>query len=981
MNPKKHIVYLIICYISSLGQAQIPDFTSIKTDDGLSGNFQWSVNSVARDHKGFVWFITMGGLNRWDGYSVKSYTKVSSSNRDLPNNQLSAIAIDKNDNLWLGTQDEGIIFFDTKKETFTAFDFRKVSKVNIDFKQINTLHVDRNNKLFILTGFQGLYTYDIDKKILDVYSTFNTEVDNSASYFTFIDDNKLLVAASKGIYLVHSKEKFDYYPKPYEYFVRSILPLTDGTYHIFLQNSAHHYILNTNTKSLRLQKNREAHIAINGFVDQKNNLWISYMDCVLTKENVASGAYDKYPFFTELYGEKVPVGMIGILNSVDNKTYFMSLGSGAGMIDHREQFISPFLSKYYGNFKIINNNFYASKGSSIYTLDKQTWKPWIRLEERFSNHYIVSYHLSPMKGVFVSHCGQLGALSHFDALGKLQSPGIPMHCSVYFNQVENDSLCWETNSNVPIGSPYPIKFVGNYFTQLSGKKISDFKLRHYTVLKNGDIWMATFKDGIYRVYNDRKQYETFNSKNSALKSDNIYYILEHSNGDIYVSTDVGVHIWSPSLKTFRFLNLPENLSSSQIYGMIEDKNNNIWFLLKDRFLGYNTSTHQMYTLTIADYYKVEVENELQMDKNGMIYYQGYNGIHRFNPDLFLKGDAPNDVIFTDLFVKRNRVYPGDTIGLLNSSIMNQNTLVVPYKHRDLGFSFISIDGKENDLTYYYKLSGYNEDWIATTDERTIHFTNIDAGDYTFEVKALSGNGKETKHISKIKITVLAPWYQKWYAYVLYTFVLSCFLYLIYRYRINQLLKYQALRTKISSDLHDDVGTILTGIAMQSEMMSYEKSEQDKTQLLDLSGMSRNAMERMRDIVWALDSRKDSYDDLIIRMKEYAETMLSTKNLTYQFDVNISIGLSDINPEQRQNIYFIFKEAIANIRKHSNANHVHISISRSSKNTEISIKDNGTTIQKGEYSGQGLINMAMRAKKIHAQISIETHDGFTIKIIF
>jgi ligand-binding sensor domain-containing protein/two-component sensor histidine kinase len=982
MNHKSRmfISCLFTCLFYTI-TAQKPDFTFIKQNDGLSSNIQWSTNAVAVDKKGFVWYITMGGLNRWDGYNVKSYTKVSNDNRDLPNNLLTAIVIDKDDNLWLGTQEEGIIFFDTKRELFTPVAFKQNGNDQIVFRQINKLIIDRHNGLYILGGFQGLFKYDITTKKLEAFTKLNTKIGGNASNFILTKNNKILVGATNGMYYLHSKDTLDHYPKPYEKYIRSILELPDGTFHIFLQNVKSHYILDQRKKTFVEYPNKLPHLALNGWFDKSNNLWISYMDGILTKENLLTHDMVQYPNFTKLYNNDVPVGLMSMSTTADDKTYFMSLGSGAGIIDHNQKLVTPFLSNEYGQLQIIGNDFYCTKGHTLFKWSGGKMTKVAQLEDKYADNYIHGYHISKRHGIWISHVGHRASISHFDYNGKLLQPGLPINCGATYSDAIGDSLIWDYNHG--INPKLPIKFVGKYFTDLSGKKYPDFAAKHYKILKNGDIWVATFNDGIYRVYDGRQKYEVLQNKNNQagyLKSNNPYYIFEHSNGEVYVCTDMGIDIWDPKVKKFNPLNLPDHISSSKFLSMIEDLKGRTWILLNDRLLCYDPSSKQLFLLPLEDQHNIEAQNHLQIDSQGYIYFQGYNGIFKFDPEKFLNSKEPNDVIITDLFVNRERVYPSDAYYILDTAIMIQQNITVPYKYRDLGFSFVSIDGKDHDVTYYYKLNGYQHEWTLTKAERTIHFTNLDPGSYTFEVKAVAGNGKSSK-ISTISIKVTPPWYQRWYAYLLYFVTLSSIMYTIYRYRINQILRYHNLRTKISSDLHDDVGSILTGIAMQSEMMTYTQDEQENSLLTELSQMSRDAMERMRDIVWALDSNKDKYENLIDRMRAFAEQQLPLKNISHEFTIDEVNGTQSIAPDVRQNVYLIFKEAITNIVKHSNGDKVVITFTQQNGKNILTIADNGTTTPSIKSDGSGLLNMNQRAVNIGGRLDIDKSNGYVVRVEF
>lgn len=193
-------------------------------------------------------------------------------------------------------------------------------------------------------------------------------------------------------------------------------------------------------------------------------------------------------------------------------------------------------------------------------------------------------------------------------------------------------------------------------------------------------------------------------------------------------------------------------------------------------------------------------------------------------------------------------------------------------------------------------------------------------------------------------------------------------------------KREAFRAKLSSDLHDDVGSTLTGLAMQSELLSNFVDGKLKQNAENIAALSREAMTRMRDTVWAIDSRKDKVDDLIGRMQDFAQTNLITKEIVFIFNTNLVDKNLKIEPEVRQNIYLIFKECIANILKHSNATEVNANLSIANKILHLRISNNGVlNSSEIKTSGVGLNSIKDRAIKMNGKYEITSQNGFTIKI--
>jgi len=185
-----------------------------------------------------------------------------------------------------------------------------------------------------------------------------------------------------------------------------------------------------------------------------------------------------------------------------------------------------------------------------------------------------------------------------------------------------------------------------------------------------------------------------------------------------------------------------------------------------------------------------------------------------------------------------------------------------------------------------------------------------------------------------------------------------------------------LRGKISRDLHDEVGGLLTGISMQADLLRLKAAgaeDSDARPVLAIGENSRQATQMMDDIIWAVDARNNDQESLTDRMKHIATQLLEPLNIELSFD--FEPGERKIPQSVRQNLYLIFKEAVHNISKHSNATAVRIGLRMTSSNIELAVCDNGTASKKSGTPGRrgnGLRNMQLRADQLNAYLSC----GFT-----
>ena len=206
-------------------------------------------------------------------------------------------------------------------------------------------------------------------------------------------------------------------------------------------------------------------------------------------------------------------------------------------------------------------------------------------------------------------------------------------------------------------------------------------------------------------------------------------------------------------------------------------------------------------------------------------------------------------------------------------------------------------------------------------------------------------------------------------------------YMITNYRSQQSELIEQLRIKISSDLHDEVGSILSGLAMQSEIMEFTASEDQKEKLHHLATMSRNALASMRDTVWALDARKDNWQSLMDRLYEHANETLSVKDIAFQMELSGMETQETLPLNFRQNLYLIAKEAITNTAKYSNGTQMTIQISKNEEGLNVKIHDNGQVDTANmNTSGLGLSNMKLRAERMGGSLAIDTQEGFAIVVV-
>ncbi len=184
--------------------------------------------------------------------------------------------------------------------------------------------------------------------------------------------------------------------------------------------------------------------------------------------------------------------------------------------------------------------------------------------------------------------------------------------------------------------------------------------------------------------------------------------------------------------------------------------------------------------------------------------------------------------------------------------------------------------------------------------------------------------------------------------------------------------------RISSDLHDEVGNLLSGITMQTQMLPVIPEENKTDFIKEIGQNTRRAVSTMRDLVWSIDSRRDLMD----RISDACQQLLEPAGFQYEFDISGDLDqLKKLNPKAKKEIFLIAKEAINNIVKHSNGDEVSIALAEKNRQLELIILDNGTQSQNTSTSGQGLENMQHRTQQINGELKVhQNSQGYEVKLL-
>ena len=551
------------------------------------------------------------------------------------------------------------------------------------------------------------------------------------------------------------------------------------------------------------------------------------------------------------------------------------------------------------------------------------------------------------------------------------------------------------NNNYFLSNSYSLSLSEeNFYKNSKGEDaFNNTKINTIVEDDNGNIWLSTY-NGLYKIntllelekYPEYKYY-----KNDSIKFTDRFtklYYTQNNKGWLFNRYKIGFL----NLKTNKLEHYTTNkeINLIQIYDILPINNHSIWYASRTGVGYYNFLTkekkHFDKTHTLIDDFNVKYLT--QRPQTGEIIATSTNGLHIFHPDSLIKKQAQKESISknTQLILNNYSVLYHNKKEEIFTDCINYKPESILLNYNDklltINYELVNYDYPKRHR-FKTKLEGYDNDWSNSTSQKFIRYNSLPPGNYLLKIKGSFGDGIWSKNQLSIPIKVKQAWFRTWWFYLLILLLLSSITFFLSRYyyhlKLNQQKEIENLRTKISVDLHDDVGSILTGLSMQAEILEHQTKGNYKKNISRISYLSRDAMLRMRDAVWAMDSRKNNWKSLIDRMNEFAAETLELKNIAYQIKYKEEQIHKTLTNLTRQNLYLIYKESITNILKHSNATKVKISIFKDNGSVKMKIKDNGSITKQITSAGLGLTNIKMRAKKINAEVIIKQQKGFSIEI--
>ncbi|HEX3168022.1 MAG TPA: triple tyrosine motif-containing protein [Chitinophagaceae bacterium] len=507
--------------------------------------------------------------------------------------------------------------------------------------------------------------------------------------------------------------------------------------------------------------------------------------------------------------------------------------------------------------------------------------------------------------------------------------------------------------------------------------------------------------GVFYIYRFEGGFTTFNPDSGKFKvyhhdasdplsvgNESCHAWIESKNHLVWFGTSGGgIGVFNPATEKFRTFTTNDGLVQNNVASLTADNNGHYWagtygglscFIPpNDPFAPGCKITFHNYD--IGDGLPSNLMNLVSAycDTDGtMLFGTRDKGMFYFHPDDLKDNEFIPPVYITEFRLKNKLVSVHDSNSVLPSPIEFTKEIRLNYKQNIISFSFAALNYTRPEKNQYkYMLENYDKDWIVTdASRRFANYTNLNPGTYVLKVKGSNNDGVWNETPTEIKIIITPPFWQTTWFRVLVALAVAAIIYSFYRYRIGQILLLQRIRNKIAADLHDDIGSTLNSISIYSEVAKKDETRRDHA-LTMIGESSRKIIDSISDIVWAINPQNDSFDKIIFRMKSLTHNLLKAKKIDCTFKTDESFSKINLPMEIRKNFYLIFKEALNNLVKYSEATKASVFVTCEGRNITFIIRDNGIGFNSATIPlGNGINNMKRRAEEISADLNIESQPG-------
>ncbi len=973
------ILIALLSFIVSSSFTQVktvPVLYTLSEKDGLTDNV---VNCFFEDSRSVIWMGTSSGLNSYDG-SIISNFHPNITGTSLADEVVNGICEDNRQTLWLATGN-GLCAYQLFTKTFSSFRMPAGGEASNRFYSIAI----SGNMLFLATE-AGLVTFDINTHVFTRYNI----PDAIANRVT-----KIMTDSKQRTWLATYNGLWRYEPASHE-FTACDQPANDPSFD---------------------------ELVTDVFEDHAGQIWFGTWNKGIKKINPENNTVENFFHYknnngnvTSITEQQTPGGGYRIWES-----------SNVCSPDPATQSFSYLYTGTAADSKpLLSNRLFCSSDNLLWISTTTGVKIYNPVKQYFQTTILSSYvpltsqgiALYPLKDRFLLGGEGGSSLMLFNNSVKLvKNLSSVIHSGQAVMQIQQDAkggywLC-TSNGLLYFDSTFSRRrlFLHNDRDEASLPK--DF-LNASLVRNNGEVWLLPWRRGAWRIDAAAQQFYRVTTPNgdTLLKTANLSKAIEDNNGNIWLTDySAGLFRYNPrngvvdnvigsrrlsniycidgrvwtvtaseifctdinTAKTETWL-LPAGKNKYE-YDFIPDGRGWLWIATKTGLVAFNMQTHVFKTFSEDDgLFMNNVEVTMARLSNGNILLAGTTYATVFSPAMAEQQTGSLPLLFTGARVGEREKIAEDSI------------LHFSWGETNISFHWALLHySNPRGNQYYYKLEGVDKDWQLAGNHGQVSYNSLAPGSYLFYYKASTSDGVMSGTKS-IRVIIHPPFWKTWWFIFVGIALASLLFYSVVRYisqrnlkeKLLRLEKEQAIekeRNRISRDMHDDLGSGLTKIAILSEVIRTQPLRDDAT-LDKISETARGLVDNLDEMVWALNPKNDSLDKLAAYIAAYTHQFLDNTGISAEVSLPQEIRPVYLGEQKRRNLFMTVKEFLNNSVKHSGARNISLRMVQHTTDFELILEDDGRGIDHGALDGlgNGLANMQQRIADIGGEALIHSLPG-------
>ncbi len=787
------------------GQAELR-FEHFSVEQGLSHNSVWS---ICQDREGFMWFGTVDGLNKYDGYTFTTFrADPRDPNNTLQHNVISDIYEDRTGRLWVTTFGGGLHEVDKRTGRVTPYriDPNHVNHWNVVF----SICEDHKGILWLGADY-GIARFDPKSKQYTLYPT----PDKSGAVGVSEDkDGNLWGGAFNKVF------KFDRLTGKYAFFPLAALDNSSGISSFYLDAEGIAWIgsrgnglfrMDTRRTPVQFQpynpgKSVNRQIWFNGIYESNGYLWIATNKGLqtITPKTGQVITYQANPSLPAKLSSNIVQAIyqdrsgafwagteFGINKGISHSKKFNAkqLRPTLPSIRLNENRISAILEDKKGTLWVATAGDFPVFENRLFYYDKRK-RQWDTVPVNPNDSH--SLFSSKVWALYEDKKGHLwiGTTEGLHRLNRSTNSFTRYPSRVPIQLISEDAWgnLWVggdeiNNYSAGIASFDPLSGRFNYYfrNKHDSTGLNNSYLHNLLASRSGDIWVATAGGGLNRLNPKTGKFTyylpNYVSPEGSLNDKETHGLYEDESGIIWVGTALGgLHRFDPKTERFTYFTTKNGLPNNYITSITADDSGNLWIGTYNGLCRFNPKTNTFRNYDVSDGLP---DNEFVFGsvykRNRKLFFGTVNGFVEFYPDSIRDNTTPPPVYITGFKVlEKKRDLPKDKIEL-------------PYKENFLSFDFVALNyDAPNKNQYAFQLVGLDKDWIYSGNRRFASYTNLGPGKYVFRVKASNNDGAWNEQGTSVSIVILPPWWRTWWAYTIFAVLFAGLIYVFIRYRINKI---------------------------------------------------------------------------------------------------------------------------------------------------------------------------------------------------